>query len=431
MAIATLAIARETGVLVKPEPLAAEDLARLRMSAPENPMIITAALLLSRAVERSRLEALLEERLLRHARFRAKVLDPRLGGGPARWVDVAALDLRDHCTWRAIDGSASSLTRLVDSCIGEPLDPGRPLWRLTVADGLEGGAALVFRVHHVIADGAALAGVLAGLADENVGGALAAARSDPSRDAGRLLRLLGGVAGAARLAVRSPDPATALHRPLGIRKRVACSAPLSLADLAAKAHAVGATVTEILLAAVAEALHAWLGPGGPARDLTVHALVPVSLAAPSGGSSGNHYASVFVALPLGDIPPNERLRRIARSLRSARAQGALGAAAHLAGASAAAGRWLERVAVTRFSRKASVVVSSVRGPASPLHIGGALLRDAVVWAPAPGNVALSVTLMSYAGRVRVGILADERAIGDPAPIAAAVERGLGAPPDRA
>jgi diacylglycerol O-acyltransferase len=157
----------------------------------------------------------------------------------------------------------------------------------------------------------------------------------------------------------------------------------------------------------------------------------VGLADPSGGRSGNHYASVFVALPLGELAPDERLRRVARSLRAARSRGALGAAAHLAGASAAAGRWLERVAVRRFSRKASVVVSSVRGPGRPLHIGGALLRDAVVWAPAPGSVALAVTLMSYAGRVRVGILADECAIGDPAPLAAAVERGLGAPLDRA
>jgi diacylglycerol O-acyltransferase len=127
----------------------------------------------------------------------------------------------------------------------------------------------------------------------------------------------------------------------------------------------------------------------------------------------------------------ERSRRVAESLRAARARSALRAGLHLVGAAGASGRSVERLAVSFFSRKASVVVSSVRGPTGPLHIGGALLRDILVWAPAPGTIALSVTLMSYTDRVRVGVAADERVIGDAAPLVAALERALGGPPHRA
>jgi diacylglycerol O-acyltransferase len=410
--------------------LAPEDVARLRMAVPENPMVITAALVLERSLTREALATLIETRLLRHERFRRGVVEPRWGS--PYWADGAAPDVRDHCVWHAVQGRTPSLAEFVQECMSKPLDGSRPLWRVDALEGVDGGAVLVLSVHHVIADGTALVAILGGLSDEGSGADARPSEPDGRHAPWRLVRFLGGLTGAARLALRSPDPRMSLHGTLGMIKRVACSSPLSLVHLAASAHLAGVTITEMLLAAVASALRARLSAAGRhVRDLVVHALVPVSLRDTSHAATGNEYASVVVALPLADLPPDERLRRISDSFRVARARGALRASAHLVGAASAAGRSVERRLVFFFSRRATVVVSSVRGPSKPLHLGGVLVRDVVVWAPAPGSVPLSVSLMSYAGRVRIGVAADARVIGEPGSIVAFLERELGGGAGRA
>jgi hypothetical protein len=85
---------------------------------------------------------------------------------------------------------------------------------------------------------------------------------------------------------------------------------------------------------------------------------------------------------------------------------------------------IERLGVSLFSHKASVVVSNARGPKRTLHIAGGEIKDIMVWAPAPGDIALAVTLMSYAGRVRISVAADAAVIGDPRPIVVEIEREL-------
>ena len=46
-----------------------------------------------------------------------------------------------------------------------PLDPLHPLWQFHIVEDYEGGAAVVARIHHAIADGMALMGVLLSLTD--------------------------------------------------------------------------------------------------------------------------------------------------------------------------------------------------------------------------------------------------------------------------
>src|SRR5581483_7578799 len=147
--------------------LAPEDVARLRMDAPESPMVITAALVLQRSLAPEALAKVIETRLLRHDRFRRRVVEPRWSS--PQWADDAAPDVRAHCVWHAARGRAPSLVEFVQECMSTPLDGDRPLWRVDAVGGVDGGAVLVFSVHHVIADGAALVAVLGGLSDEGNG----------------------------------------------------------------------------------------------------------------------------------------------------------------------------------------------------------------------------------------------------------------------
>ncbi len=62
-------------------------------------------------------------------------------------------------------GDKQALERIVGDLASEPLDPNHPLWTVHIVEEYDGGAALVLRGHHAIADGMALMGVTMSLVD--------------------------------------------------------------------------------------------------------------------------------------------------------------------------------------------------------------------------------------------------------------------------
>lgn len=57
-------------------------------------------------------------------------------------------------------------------------------------------------------------------------------------------------------------------------------------------------------------------------------------------------------------------------------------------------------------RKASLVVSNVAGPRERLFIVEKPLRDIVFWVPRPARIGLGLSILSYAGKVIVGVRMD-------------------------
>lgn len=60
-----------------------------------------------------------------------------------------------------------------------------------------------------------------------------------------------------------------------------------------------------------------------------------------------------------------------------------------------------------FGLKTSLVVTNVPGPREPLFIEGKRLRDVMFWVPHPARLGLGLSVLSYAGKVIVGVRADE------------------------
>ncbi|MCW5833214.1 MAG: DUF1298 domain-containing protein [Labilithrix sp.] len=393
------------------------------MSARENPMLITVLLSLDRAIAHEALESRLDTRLARHARFRQRVVEPRLGLGMPRWIFDPTFDVRHHVHRidAALVPSSRSLEELTSDVAGIPLTVRHPLWRAHLIDGAE--PALVLSVHHALADGAALLALLAELADD---GPDAQAPPPVARKTtrSRARQIAAGAVAAGRLALARPDPATPLRGRLGVEKRLAFSSAIALDDLRRIARALDTTVTGVLLAAVAGACRAEAAASGADERLEIHALVPVDARGGAPGGLGNRYGSALVPLPIGAGGLDERVRRVREAVRALRSGGAGAEAARLAEAAGALSGFVERLGVSLFSRRASVTVSSVRGPTRELRLCGAVVRDVVVWAPAAGSIALSVTLMSYAGRARVGVAVDARTIGSARRVVERLEREL-------
>jgi diacylglycerol O-acyltransferase len=75
-----------------------------------------------------------------------------------------------------------------------------------------------------------------------------------------------------------------------------------------------------------------------------------------------------------------------------------------------------------FSRKASLVVTNVPGPRAHLHLAGHEIDRIMFNVPHPATLGLGVSILSYAGEVRVGVRADVAVLPDPGALARAFAR---------
>lgn len=383
------------------------DAARLWMGSRDNPMVVTAVLPLDGPLDEATLQRLLRDRLLVHDRFRARIDLPRLPWNPPRWREDPDFSLDRHVARVALrpGSTEADVARAVSNLASLPLPLDHPPWRAWLLDGVGPGPVLVVRVHHAIADGLALLGVLFALSDEGDGAlpppeapALAPARRSLPPPA----ELLHGAAALGRLLRQRPDAAGLLAGRLGPRKRVAWSAPIALEPVRRAAHAADAHVNDVILAALTGALRGVLGPS--ARPI-LHALVPVALPRLP-GDLGNRFVSVFVELPLHAAEPAARLRLVRDDARRARASAGLSLGRVLVGVLGTLGGVAHQAGVRLLSRRASVVASNVAGPPVPLHLGGRAVTALRVAAPSPGDIPLSVSVASYAGELSLTVLAD-------------------------
>ncbi|MFY3744511.1 WS/DGAT domain-containing protein [Anaeromyxobacter sp. Red801] len=426
------------------EPMSRVDAAWLHMDRPENTADIVALLRLDGPLSPARLRTLLQDRLVTHDRFRARVVDTGALGQPV-WERDPHFSLARHLSARTLRGEGrEALEEVVSEAATRPLAPGRPPWRACLIDGGEQSAVLV-KLHHCMADGFALLTVLLGLSDERAGRAAppeAGPPAPPDAAPGPLPRgaraLLGDPLAAARSLWKMatlPEARGRLAPPAltGLR-RTSWSHPWPLAGLRDAAHAAGATVNDALLAALSGALSRVLrdpaapGAPGPLPD-EVRALVPVNLrpGPPAAGTPlGNQFGLVFLDLPIEPLALDERLElmrgRTAAMKRSPDAWVALGILGALGLAPAA----LERLGTAFFSRKASMVVTNVPGPARRLHFGGRRVDELLFWVPHPAALGLGVSLLSYAGQVTVGVRADAAFPLDPRALAHAIDEELAA-----
>lgn len=393
--------------MTEPTALAHADAARLWMSRPENPMVVTAVLPLDGTLAESALRDILRERLLVHDRFRARIDLPRLPWNPPRWREDPGFDLDRHVARVALPpGSSDALLAFaVSELASSPLPINHPPWRVWIVDGAGPGSVLVVRVHHAIADGVALLGVLFSLSDEGAGSLppVADPAPVPTRaslpSASSLLRGVGTLAG---LVLQGADHGIARGGELGPRKLVAWSKPADLEAVRQAAHAADAHINELVLAALAGALRrCFRAP--PTR--AVHALVPVALAH-AAGDLGNRYASVFVELPVHVADPVARLGLVRDAARRARDSAGLSLGRALVDALGALGGIAHHAGVRLLSRRASLVASNVPGPTAALHVGGCAITALRFAAPSPGAIPLSASVASYAGKLALTVLAD-------------------------
>ncbi|WP_426166100.1 wax ester/triacylglycerol synthase family O-acyltransferase [Polaromonas sp. DSP2-3-2b2] len=328
------------------------DTAFLRMDNPGNLMQITGVWQFAPGVKYAAVCERIENTLVRYDRFRQCAVQDATG---ASWVADRHFDLAHHVLREKLPASAPGAQELalqerVAELASQPLDRSRPLWQFhlvehyTSLDGVR-GSAMILRIHHCIADGIALLGVIMSMADGGapppMPGEPGAAAAPPdtqngqdaqawmvdsvltpltrlavrtldalgdgaARSLGRLnqpggglglergieagvkgsldmARLLLQVAGdSAALTLMPNDSATRLKgKSCGIKKVAWCQ-PVPLDEVKAVGKALGCSLNDVLLGCLAGALGEYLKSLGDDVDgQDIRAMVPVNLREPA------------------------------------------------------------------------------------------------------------------------------------------------------
>ncbi len=142
------------------------DTAWLRMDSTTNLMMIVGVMVFDTPLDVKRFKTLIEGRLLVYPRFKQYVVDD---GMAAHWIDDEDFDLDAHLHRVRLPGAGGEkeLQAMVADLASERLDKGKPLWQMHLIENYQGGSALITRIHHCIADGIALIGVLLNMTDED------------------------------------------------------------------------------------------------------------------------------------------------------------------------------------------------------------------------------------------------------------------------
>ena len=361
-------------------------------------------------------------------------LVPPLGIGRAAWTPDASFDVRRHIEqWTLAPGSGwPELLQLAGDLHARLLPRDRPLWRMTLIDGLPGGRqALVTTTHHAITDGVAGVEVTQAVFDRPAHLAPSPAATDGFFGAagrtGGLTRALQAAAGAARYVAGGPVVAPGPFNGAVGPRRVLATADLRLADAVTIKRRLGGTVDDVMLAAVALALGAHLHRLGlPVDGRRLRTVVPVSTLA-GGGGLGNHVTATFLDLPVG-LPPVRCLHEIAaaKSLhRTWHEPHGIRALLDTSGMApqAVVSPLTQLLCALPF---AHLIVSDVPGPAEPMSLLGAPMVAAYPLMPLTPSVGLSIAVVTIGGAMGVGVTTDPDLVAGGRDLARDIEAAFGA-----
>lgn len=439
------------------ERMSAVDTAWLRMDRPTNLMMIVGVMVFNERIDFDRLRNTVEARMVgRYRRFRQCAVQEVTG---TWWEDDPDFDIEAHVKRRVLPGKAGKkeLQALASELSVQPLNPGKPLWRFDLVENYNGGSALVSRIHHSIADGIALVGVILSLTDqspdapaqrrstakhkeehvddmpagllETLVETLTSAVSMGTELGGKALTLasdtdrlstygkygIGLLTELAKLLAMPVDSPTSFKGKTSTVKRVAWCDPIPLGEVKALGKALGCSVNDILLAAVAGALRAYFQQKGESVEgVEVRAVIPVNLrSAKDEGTLGNRFGLGTLSLPVYEANPFARLFLVRERMNELKNSYQPPLTLGLLAAVGVAPKMVQQQFLDILASKASAVMTNVPGPKQPLYLAGARLDQVMVWVPQSGDIGIGVSILSYNDKVQFGMVTDRHYVPDP------------------
>jgi hypothetical protein len=76
-------------------------------------------------------------------------------------------------------------------------------------------------------------------------------------------------------------------------------------------------------------------------------------------------------------------------------------------------RAVQKQVLDLLARKATAVMTNVPGPQQQLYLAGAPLKQIMFWVPQSGDIAVGVSILSYAGAVQFSLITDKKVCKNP------------------
>ena len=372
------------------------------------------------------------------------------------WVPDPDFDIAAHLDERSVDepGDRVALDRVLSVLAVEQLDRRRPLWALTLVNGLaDGQQAVVVRVHHAVADGLAALNMFMTATSEEGGTITAApipdvdpvtreellrtARAESKRlfrnvprATGRLVR---GMITSRRFENRHlvPMPMESARNSFSTRsggERRCASASLPLKDFQQIAVAAGTTVNGALHGVIAGAKRAEMI--ARSEDLRSPAVTVFGVAADmaSNRTAGNEISTALAYLRTDIDDPVERLTATAQSCAAAvskRRTIGFQLTDQIAVYTGRTGPVFRQLAAPATPRVVHhITTANLPGPRQTRWVGDIEVVDWISFALAIAPADVNLTAYSYAGRISMGLITTPESMPDPERFLRRVEESL-------
>lgn len=356
-------------------------------------------------------------------------------------------------------GTDLELRAFAAKLFGSVMDRSHPLWDITLARGLKGNrTAMIFRLHHCLADGIAGVGILSALLDASpevppLGAAKKAPKFRVPRPQDPLTsltsefvdsysdfvkRILSAMTDLLSMAERvaangssvaSDQFANLLPEITAFTERLrfnviyrgpqkfACT-EIPLAEVKAIRLKCHVSVNDVILALVTSTIRRYCElHGDSVKGKLLRIMVPVNLRGNSSATDlGNRISLVPVTIPLDIRKPQRLLAAVNKRtefLKRVHAAELVSLAGGLIGmfptsVQGLAGPLASQLPITPFN----LVCTNVPGPQIPLYLLGHKMLNCYPYVPVGGEMAVNCAILSYNGAVYFGFSGDVHAAPD-------------------
>lgn len=361
-------------------------------------------------------------------------------------------------------GAPEELDRCVAGLAEVCLDRGKPLWQVTLIDGLDDGRqALAIQVHHCLMDGAALLGSFGLVCSEEP--AAPSQDLEPAERVPGALRLLAGafVDGLKALprlpgllarsvrgakAVEDRKKSSPVRVPAPVADSPICSVNagsgpgrhlartmLPLADVRLVKAAAGVTVNDVAITLCGGALRSYLEAKGDLPTRPLVASVPVGIEGPGAAprTSGNQWAILATTTGTDIADPWQRLEWVASVTTEAKTQLRVFGPELLRDWLEFFPAWMSIPAVRRHQIKlarrpekvgCNVTVSNLRGPRQQWRLGPAVVDEFYFTGPPSDRLGVVFVLIDQGERLAFSIQSVAGSVDDPETLAAGLHLAL-------
>jgi diacylglycerol O-acyltransferase / wax synthase len=441
--------------------MSAADAAFLYIERKEIPLNIASVCIFEAPIPFLEFLRSIDSKLHLMPRYRQIPVSPPWGLGFPSWQDDPKFDVHEHVFRATLDppGGDAELEAFASTLLSQSLDRNKPLWDVHVLDGLKDGrGALIFRVHHALADGVAGIELMKLMLDPTpeVPSVIpkrryrrARAKQEPyslgdsvsgmiHSTLGSLLEFEAGMLQFAQtlLADNKESPLKGLlgllpefsksierlpfNKPCTGERRF-CWTEIDMADVQKVREAAGGTVNDVILTVVTRALARYVKLHGQSVvNRFVRIVCPVNLRAAEHKHDGlgNQISFLPVAVPMDARGPVRTLQAVTARTERLKHCGALGFAALAAKWLAAAPPLLQELFWRSLPEiilpvpALNMICTNVMGSPTPLYAVGRRMLAAYPQVPTGYDLGVGCAVHSYDGKLFFGLIADTHAAPD-------------------